>query len=133
MYMGGTPKPEMNPGRACINCHMRMGKAAAVTLAGTVYITGHEPDLCLGGPAAGAPMATVEITDNNKKVHSLPVNASGNFLYRDTTTPIALPYTAVVKWNGKTRAMKNPQMSGDCNGCHSQNGANGAPGRIALP
>lgn len=131
-YMGGTPKPEMNPGRACITCHTRMGKAAAVTLAGTVYITGHEPDLCLGGPAAGAPAATVEITDANKRTVSLPVNASGNFLYREAM-PLALPYTAVVKWNGKTRAMKNAQMNGDCNSCHTKDGANGAPGRIALP
>lgn len=132
MYMGAGTKAEMNPGRACITCHMSKGKATTVTLAGTVYITGHEPDLCLGGPAAGGPAATVEITDANKRVINLPVNASGNFLYRDAMA-IATPYTAVVKWNGKTRAMKNPQTNGDCNSCHSQNGANGAPGRIALP
>ena len=132
MYMGAGTKAEMNPGRACITCHMSKGRAATVTLAGTVCITGHEPDLCLGGPAAGGPAATVEITDANKRVINLPVNASGNFCTATRWT-IATPYTAVVKWNGKTRAMKNPQTNGDCNSCHSQNGANGAPGRIALP
>ena len=25
------------------------------------------------------------------------------------------------------------QSNGSCNGCHTQNGANGAPGRITLP
>jgi len=29
--------------------------------------------------------------------------------------------------------MTAPQTSGDCNGCHTQTGANGAPGRITLP
>jgi len=131
-YTGGTPKEEMNPGLACLACHKAKGKAADVTLAGTVYITGHEPDKCLGGPASGMPMATVEITDANKRIISLPVNASGNFLYKGSMA-IALPYTAVVKWNGKTREMKGPQMNMDCNGCHTQDGSNGAPGRIALP
>jgi len=131
-YMGGTPKDQMNPGLACITCHKSRGKAAEVTLAGTVYITGHEPDKCLGGPASGTAAATVEITDANKRVVTLPVNASGNFLYKDAT-PIALPYTAVVKWNGKSREMKTPQMNTDCNSCHTQDGTNGAPGRVALP
>jgi cytochrome c553 len=131
-YMGGGRNSEMNPGRACLACHKMRGKAASVTLAGTVYITGHEPDLCIGGPAAGAAMATVEITDANNRVIPLMVNAGGNVLYRDAM-PIALPYTAVVKWNGKERAMKAPQMNGDCNSCHTQDGTNGAPGRIVLP
>ena len=131
-YSGAGPKSEMNPGKACLTCHTMRGKAASVTLAGTVYITGHEPDLCLGGPAAGASGATVVITDANKNVVTLPVNASGNFLYRDAAA-IARPYTAVVKWNGKERAMKAPQMNGDCNSCHTQDGTGGAPGRIALP
>lgn len=131
-YMGGTPKDQMNPGLACLTCHKDKRKAAEVTLAGTVYITGHEPDKCLGGPASGMPAAEVEITDANKRVVTLPVNASGNFLYRGAM-PLALPYTAVVKWNGKTRPMKTPQMNADCNSCHTQDGANGAPGRIALP
>ena len=131
-YMPGGPRSEMNPGLACITCHKRNGKAAEVTLAGTVYITGHEPDKCLGGPAAGMSAATVEITDANKRVIPLTVNAAGNFLYRDAM-PIALPYTAVVKWNGKTRPMMAAQMNTDCNSCHTQDGINGAPGRIALP
>lgn len=131
-YMGGTPKPEMNPGLACLTCHTRMGKAAQVQLAGTVYITGHEPDKCLGGPAPGSPAAVVEITDATKKVHMLTVNAAGNFLLRQAAQ-IPLPYTAKVIWNGKERSMVAAQMNTDCNSCHDQGGKNGAPGRIALP
>ncbi|MGD0679831.1 MAG: hypothetical protein ABSC94_30975 [Polyangiaceae bacterium] len=41
--------------------------------------------------------------------------------------------TATITYNGKTAAMTTPQMTGDCNSCHTEQGANGAPGRIVLP
>ena len=44
-----------------------------------------------------------------------------------------MPFTAKVTYQGRERAMTAPQTSGDCNGCHTQAGANGAPGRITLP
>src|SRR6185369_17553767 len=37
----------MNPGRACLACHAA-NHGPAFTIAGTVYPTGHEPDLCDG-------------------------------------------------------------------------------------
>ncbi|HJX65368.1 MAG TPA: hypothetical protein VJ860_15605 [Polyangia bacterium] len=44
------------------------------------------------------------------------------------------PYTAkVVNGSGIERVMVSTASSGDCNGCHTQTGANGAPGRITLP
>jgi mono/diheme cytochrome c family protein len=46
---------------------------------------------------------------------------------------LALPYTAKVVQNGKTRAMGAAQTSGDCNACHTPTGANGAPGRVTIP
>jgi hypothetical protein len=38
-----------------------------------------------------------------------------------------------VTYMGRERAMVTMQTSGDCNSCHTQNGANAAPGRIVLP
>ena len=58
------------------------------------------------------------------------VNAAGNFYYSGT---VALPYRAKVVRGTSERIMPIAQTSGDCNGCHTQNGANGAPGRIMLP
>ncbi|WP_437841556.1 hypothetical protein [Sorangium sp. So ce1153] len=63
------------------------------------------------------------------------LNASGNFLF-DTfqdRTPINFPITARVVKGDKERKMLTAQMSGDCNSCHSQSGAEGAPGRIVAP
>lgn len=122
--------PQMRPGGACISCHQTRPRAPKFTIAGTVYATLHEPDDCNGGTATAVPV-TVEITDANNKVTTLTASpTSGNF---SSLTAIPLPYTAVVKHGGRTRAMKGRQMSGDCNSCHTEQGANGAPGRIQLP
>ena len=50
---------DMNPGRACITCHSTMN-GPSLTIAGTVYPTAHEPDLCNG--ANGSNGARVVIT-----------------------------------------------------------------------
>jgi hypothetical protein len=128
--MGDHGSPNMHPGRACITCHS-MGKGPTLRVGGTVYPSGHEPDDCLG--VAGLTSVTVEITDATGKVLSLPVNSSGNFLYSAKMGTITLPYHAKVKQSGRERAMSAAQMNGDCNSCHTQTGANGAPGRITLP
>jgi mono/diheme cytochrome c family protein len=118
----------MHPGRACDACHaMKGGKAPILSIAGTVFPTGHEPDDCVSS-AVGA--STIEITDKNGVVTSLKPNLSGNFTSKAV---IALPYTAKLTFNGQTRAMIAPQTSGDCNSCHTPDGLNGAPGRIRLP
>jgi hypothetical protein len=114
----------MNPGLACIACHSS-GEGPRYNIAGTVYPTGHEPDRCDGTSAA-----QVIITDAAGKILTLTPNAAGNFFARATLT---LPYTAKVMANGATRAMSEAQTSGDCNSCHTQNGLNGAPGRVTLP
>lgn len=118
----------MNPGRACNACHMTKGpKAPILAIGGTVYPTGHEPDLCISNTVGAA---TIEITDKNGQITSLTPNLSGNF---SSKVAIALPYTAKLKFNGQERVMLAPQSSGDCNSCHTQAGINGAPGRIRLP
>ncbi len=118
----------MHPGGACIDCHTRSGGEGPVfALAGTVYPTAHEPDDCYGSSASGV---TIEITDALGTVHTLTPNGSGNF---SSKSAIRTPYTAQVRYQGRTRAMATPQRSGDCNGCHTQDGSQDAPGRILLP
>ncbi len=83
-----------------------------------------------GSPAIST--AVVEITDKNGAVISLNVNAVGNFYRKVSEGAVALPYTAKIKYDGRERAMGTAQMSGDCNSCHTQAGANDAPGRVLL-
>jgi hypothetical protein len=124
--LGNHGSTAMNPGLACIDCHNQMRRAPSLTAAGTLYPTGHEPDLCNGGFAG----ATVEIHDAAGHTATLTANSVGNFFYQGALT---LPITASVHYMGRTREMTTPAMSGDCNSCHTQSGLMSAPGRITLP
>jgi len=42
-------------------------------------------------------------------------------------------FRAKVVYQGRERIMTVAQTIGDCNSCHTQYGANNAPGRILLP
>ena len=117
----------MAPGHACMSCHTGQGEAPHFYLAGTVYPSAHEPNDCQSTGVSGT---TVEITDANGQVTSLSVGASGNF---HSSQAIAAPYSAKLVFQGRERAMGSHQQSGDCNSCHTQAGANGAPGRLLLP
>lgn len=119
----------MNPGLACIACHDTDFRAPAFSIAGTVYPTGHEPDRCNGiqGITEGV---TVDVTDATGSTVTLNVNRAGNFFYEGSLTP---PFTASVNYQGRVRHMVGAQTSGDCNACHTQNGASAAPGRITVP
>lgn len=89
----------------------------------------HTPDDCWG--ASGGAIDVV-ITDASGGVHTPAVNTAGNFTLQ-VRGGIPTPYTAKVVANGKTRAMSTPQTNGDCNECHTQTGAQSAPGRIMAP
>jgi hypothetical protein len=119
----------MRPGEACIACHSR-GDGPIFAIAGTAYPTGHEYDDCYGRAAQGA---SVTVTDKNNVSRSFTVNSAGNFSGSASGGWPAFPITAKITFNGKTRAMSGAVSSGDCNTCHTLNGASGAPGRIALP
>ena len=125
---GNNGSSRMHPGGACLTCHATQHDAPRLGIGGTVYPTGHEPNDCNGATTADA--AVVEVTDAGGTVITLPVNASGNFL---TTQTIAFPIRVSVVANGKRRSMNGSPPRGDCNSCHTQDGANGAPGRIVLP
>lgn len=113
--------PNMRPGAACKSCHN-------FTVAGTVYPTAHEPTNCNG--VNGSTGVRVVITGSNGVAVTLTPGSSGDFY---TSTRIATPFTVTLMNGGTTRKMLTPQTSGDCNSCHTQNGANGAPGRIMAP
>jgi hypothetical protein len=130
----------MQPGRACNQCHQSPPPGEGedesppiFTVAGTVYATGHEPDLCLGIHGPGSDGVVVHIIGKDGVDVALSPNSSGNFTYRG---PLAKPYTAKVVSAAGERVMSEPQNEGDCNRCHTENGgANGAnaPGRIVVP
>jgi hypothetical protein len=61
---------------------------------------------------------------------TLPVNTVGNFY---SVASVARPFQAKVVKNGLERIMTVAQTTGDCNSCHTEQGANGAPGRIMAP
>ncbi len=116
----------MNPGLACISCHAR-GEGPRFAAAGTVYAKPDEKNLDLGVEGA-----TVQIIDAKGKVLTLKTNKTGNFSTRRGQS-FAFPITAKVIYKGKISEMYTPQTSGDCNLCHTQGGAHGAPGRVAIP
>jgi uncharacterized membrane protein len=120
----------MEPGQACISCHASTGgEAPKFVIAGTLYPTGHEPDNCNG--VNGSAGAKVVVTGSNGTTVTLTPNSVGNFSYSTTLPP---PYQAkVVSSTGLERVMSGTASTGDCNSCHTQSGANNAPGRITLP
>ncbi|MGH7284567.1 MAG: hypothetical protein ACRELY_23830 [Polyangiaceae bacterium] len=130
--LGDQKSSDMEPGLDCATCHVLGGEASGkqFDISGTVYPTAHEPDNCYG--ATGA---TVVITDVNGGTTNLTVSASGNFEHDDAVGffKIATPYTALVKVGSSTREMLTPQTDGNCNDCHSLDGANDAPGRVMMP
>jgi hypothetical protein len=128
-WRGGEGSSLMHPGLACISCHSR-GEGPRFAIAGTIYPTGHEYDDCNGTAASGA---VVQITDNAGVTRSFTANSAGNFYGSASGGWPTFPIRARVTFQGRTRSMSGAVPSGDCNSCHTLNGANGAPGRVALP
>jgi hypothetical protein len=129
-WAGGDKGSElMHPGRVCITCHATEREAPKFSLAGTVYPTSHEPDECNG--RSGSSGITIVVTDGTgKQLRPISVNEVGNFHFDG---PVATPFHVKVVFNGKENAMSASPPNGDCNSCHTQNGANSAPGRILAP
>lgn len=128
-YTRGGESSNMDPGRTCISCHASSREGPRYELAGTVYPTAHEPDDC-NGVNGGTSGAQVVVIDATGAQIVLQVNSVGNFYSREAFTA---PYAAKVVKDGQERVMLSTQEDGDCNGCHSENGTNQAPGRIMLP
>lgn len=60
----------------------------------------------------------------------LAPNGVGNFFFNGN---LAKPYTAKVVSDVGERLMVTPHQDGDCNKCHTADGAEGAPGRVVVP
>lgn len=138
-YQGGA---DMNPGMACRACHAGQnfkGQNPAgeselgrqYWFAGTVFPGPNEKDGCLASPPAGVSVEILDL-DGGVRLTMAVRTTSGNFYNATVRTPPAwLPYTARVRRNGVVvSTMRTPQMSGDCNVCHTERGEQGAPGRI---
>jgi hypothetical protein len=126
---GDAGSVSMRPGAACFSCHDDIGRGFLA--AGTVYPTAHEPDDCSGidGTAEGTEVVLVGADGQSL---TLAVNAAGNFRI-SAYAALALPFQARIRRQGKERAMPTPQTNGDCNFCHTERGAQGAPGRLVAP
>ncbi|MFO0634797.1 MAG: hypothetical protein U0168_18290 [Nannocystaceae bacterium] len=131
----GEEGPRMAPGRDCIACHASTGEEEApdYIVAGTIYPTGHEPDACNGLEAADL-RVVVRSIDSGAEV-SLALAGAGNFGLRRSQAPagFSAPFSVAVQWQGRERLMSGPAPSGACNACHTQDGANEAPGRVVAP
>jgi hypothetical protein len=124
---GDDGSPEMNPGMPCNRCHAS-DEGPRFSIAGTIYATAREPDLCNGaGSSSGA---QIEIAGADGRLLRLVPNRAGNFF---SEVRVAVPYRAKVVTPAGERVMTAEQTSGDCNGCHTPAGADGAPGRIVFP
>ncbi len=126
--LGNHGSKLMHPGGACIDCHNKSFEGPPLVIAGTVYPTPREPDDCNG--ISGI---TVQVTDSQNNVVTMGTNSAGNFMYSAFQGQLYPPFSAKVMANGQERAMKDPVPTGDCNSCHTQDGLNGAPGRIYAP
>ncbi|MEW6432813.1 MAG: hypothetical protein AB1730_15015 [Myxococcota bacterium] len=122
---------DMNPGLACKTCHASKAFFKQYPFSGTVYPSLHEQDRCNARPPTGT---KIEILDKNGNVAltMTPSGTSGNF-HSSLLVSVAMPYTARLTANGRTSTMTTPQTNGDCNTCHTEQGKNGALGRIVWP
>lgn len=131
----GEENANMRPGEACNNCH-RQKRKRIFTIAGTVYPTGHEPNDCVGVTDSSV---KVVVTDGTGKETTIPVGTrnNGNFTLEGATFAKPVHVRVESADGSKKRAMATELNlaggDGDCNGCHTEGGANKAPGRIAAP
>jgi hypothetical protein len=133
-WTGGEMRsPLMHPGRACITCHtmgtgfLNLLHGPSFTIAGTVYPSAHEPDDCNGAPGNGVSIVIKGATGSSLM---LTPNTVGNFSSLQRVSP---PYMVEIHAAGRVRAAATPHQNGDCNSCHSQQGGQGAPGRLLMP
>jgi hypothetical protein len=123
---------QMRPGEACRACHASTGGEAPMDkFMGTVFPTLHEPDDCVGASSQDYSGVQVVVIDAVGKEYAMSPNGAGNFMASPSS--FQMPFTAKVTYQGREIAMTTPQTDGDCNGCHTELGANNAPGRIMLP
>lgn len=142
--LGISGSEQMNPGYACRSCHLGQNFEGqnptlvsnpqyAMFFMGTAYPNFNEPNLCFAKDVPDGGVIEI-LGPGNMVVLTLPIDpASGNFRSTSVDATVPLPYGARIRANGKTRQMSARQMNGDCNSCHTEQGNQGAPGRIVFP
>ncbi len=136
---GNRGSTQMNPGQACVACHVRMRADGPTLVGGTAYGDDGQEDNCYGFPGTtGA--AYVEATDAAGFAIRMAINQAGNFYYSGRTAlRFPLHGVAVVGPGGLRNEMDDDAPNGDCNGCHTVTGTSTvagfdpAPGRILVP
>jgi hypothetical protein len=135
---GNRESPLMQPGEACIACHLKPSGGPRFAFGGTVYPSAHEPSQCNGADGSrSARGAQVVVTDAAGTSFTAGVNAAGNFYFE--ARALVMPIKAKMLFQGRERLMLGAVPSGDCNACHNQAGTTTiadtlkAPGRILLP
>ncbi len=127
---GNSLGAAMNPGEACAACHTSQGKGPLDGFMGTVYPAVHEGPLCT---VTSIPTGvTVEILDMAGVVRqTFPITAFSDGNFHGGTVGSPSPYRARVKQGTVVKSeMVGAQTNGDCNVCHTAQGAQGAPGRL---
>ncbi len=120
----------MNPGEACVSCHQSRRRGPVAGFMGTVYPSLHEATLCTVTSVPSG--VSVEILDMAGVVRStFTISAANDGNFYGGVQGMPSPYRARVVQNGVVKSeMRGAQTSGDCNVCHTEQGAQGAPGRI---
>lgn len=134
--MGNEGDPMMNPGQACVACHVREREGPSL-IGGTVYEQPLQVDNCFGvrgTSSAATGHAYVEATDAAGVTFRMAINPAGNFFY-DSRTRLTFPLrnVAVVAPSGQRNAMDGEAPHGDCNACHSLAGTTTVPGGDPAP
>jgi hypothetical protein len=139
-WVGDEGDPHMFPGRDCVACHAAERlehpddeDIPDLVVGGTVYPTGHEPDDCYGTSAAELRVVVASMATGDEV--SLVPNGTGNFLLHAADAPASFepPFLVKLVEGARERVMAVPAPAGSCNACHTQQGKDGAPGRIVRP
>lgn len=124
------PGELMNPGLSCPTCHAANQLFyVAFTYAGTVMPGLHEKNTCKSPPTADGGIVEIAALDGGV-FWQWEVNSSGNFRTLDAGPS---PYVARLYRGGMVKQNQTTHTSGDCNTCHTEQGANGAAGRLTFP
>ena len=123
------PGELMNPGLSCPTCHIAGANFyVAFAYAGTVMPGLHEADRCKS-PAPDGGLVEILEMDGGAGLSFSP-KSSGNFKRLDAGPS---PFIARITLNGISKSSASTHTSGDCNTCHTEQGANGASGRLTWP
>ena len=136
-WQGGPPSEQMNPGKPCRACHLAAAPHFAYFFQGTASSRFDTADDCTSAPP---PSARIEIVDAAGAVALVLVpDGSGNFSSASLVSDVELPYRARLVVGTRARAMTTPQVDGDCNVCHTEQGSYvndgnaSTPGRLVWP